>query len=64
MFINKLFAYLTSKRCFTAKYSTYYFHIKMKILADVEICISVPLAIEGEIKLNKAVQVHIWFVEP
>ena len=25
------------------KFSTYYFHMKMKILADFEICISAPL---------------------
>ena len=25
------------------KFSTYYFHMKMKIMADFQICISVPL---------------------
>ena len=25
------------------KFSTYYFHMKRKILADLQICISVPL---------------------
>ena len=32
-----------SKRCFNVKSSTYYFHMKKKILADFQICISVPL---------------------
>ena len=31
-----------SKRCFIVKSSTYYFHMKTKILADFQICISVP----------------------
>ena len=48
MFVNKLFIYLTceikkSKKCFNVKSSPYYFHIKTKILADFQICISVPL---------------------
>ena len=32
-----------SKRCFSLISSTYYFHLKTKIVADFEICISVPL---------------------
>ena len=32
-----------SKRCFNVKSSTYYFHLKTKILADFQICISVPI---------------------
>ena len=32
-----------SKMCFNVKSSTYYFHMKTKILADFQICISVPL---------------------
>ena len=32
-----------SRRCFTVKPSTYYFHMKTKILADFQICISVTL---------------------
>ena len=32
-----------SKRCFNVKSSTYYFHMKTKILADFYIYISVPL---------------------
>ena len=32
-----------SKRCFNLKSSTYYFHMKTKILADFQICICVPL---------------------
>ena len=34
-----------SKRCFNVKSSTYCFHMKTKILADFQICISVPLKI-------------------
>ena len=34
---------LKIKRCFNAKSSTYYFHMKTKILADFQICISVTL---------------------
>ena len=48
MFVDKLFTYLACKylkikRCFNMKSSTYYFHKKTKILADFQICISVPL---------------------
>ena len=32
-----------NKKCFNVKFSTYYFHMKTKILADFQICISVPL---------------------
>ena len=31
------------KRCFNVKSSTYYFHVKTKILADFQFCISVSL---------------------
>ena len=31
------------KGCFNGKSPTYYFHIRTKILADFQICISVPL---------------------
>ena len=54
MFVNKLFTYLTrahiSKRktCFNVKSSTYYFHVKKKILADFQICIGVPLKLHFE----------------
>ena len=49
MFVNKLFAcltcaYLKSKSFFNVEFWTYYFHIKTKILADFQICISVPLS--------------------
>ena len=48
MYVNKLFTYLSahiskSERCFNVKSSTYYFHMKTKILADFQICITVPL---------------------
>ena len=48
MFANKLFtisrAHISkSKRFLNVKSSKYYFHTKTKILANFQICISVPL---------------------
>ena len=46
-FVNKL-SHISSehisksKRCFNVKSSTYYFHVKTKILPGFQICISVP----------------------
>ena len=34
-----------SKMCFNTKSSTYYFHMKTKLLTDFQICISVPLTV-------------------
>ena len=34
---------LKNKTCFNMKSSTYYFHMETEILADFQICISVPL---------------------
>ena len=54
-----------SKRCFDVKSLTYYFHLKMQILADFQICISVPLIYT--LRGNKffyramAIYIHIWF---
>ena len=31
------------------KFSTYYFHVKIKILAHFQICISVPLIVNAEL---------------
>ena len=42
-----------SKRCFNVESSTYYFYMKMKILGDSQICISVPL-IHGKRQLKEA----------
>ena len=58
MFVNKLFTYprvhtSESKRCFNVKSSTYYFHMKTKILTGFQICISVPLKIKIIIKKKK-----------
>ena len=50
MFVNELSTYLTfaeSKRGFNGKSSTYYFHMKTKILPDFQIYISVPLTPEA-----------------
>ena len=49
MFVNQPFTYLTctylkSKGRSNVKSSTYYFHMKTKIFADFQICISVPLS--------------------
>ena len=52
MFVNKFFTYLISrvhtskrKRRFNVKSSTYCFHMKTKILAYFQICISIPLIV-------------------
>ena len=67
MFVNKLFIYLTcaylkSQRCFNVKLSTYYFHIKMKILADFQICISLPLILTNNYFKNCIYYTLKWFV--
>ena len=36
---------LKSKRCLDVKSSTYYFHVKTKLVVDIQICTSVPLKI-------------------
>ena len=54
MFVNKHIsrAHISkSKRCFNVKSSTYYFHMKTKILADFQICISVPLTELWKVRL-------------
>ena len=46
MFVNKLIspAHISeSKMCFNVKSPAYFFHMKTKILADFQKCISVPL---------------------
>ena len=40
MLVNKLFTYLT---CAYLKTSTYYVHMRTKILADFQVCNSAPL---------------------
>ena len=65
MFVKKLFTYLTayiskSKISFNVT-SQHYFHIKTKILADVQICISVPLKQQKqppEVFLKKHLQLY------
>ena len=56
MFVNKFFtcitcAYLKKGNVFNVKSSAYYFHMKTKILADFQICISVPLNVTYARKL-------------
>ena len=65
MFVNKLFtishAHISkSKGCFNLKSSAYYFHMKTKILADFQICVSVPL-IFPEIALQWKVILFVVF---
>ena len=53
MFVNKLFTYLgraylsisESKMCYNVIPSVHYFYAKTKMLADFQICVSVPLNI-------------------
>ena len=55
MFVNKHIsrAHISkSRRYFTANSSTYYFHMKTKILADFQICISVPLSCNNSVFNN------------
>ena len=47
-----------SKRCFNVKFPTCYFHMKTKILADFQICISVPLRLTDFYCLNKSTIYH------
>ena len=48
MFVNELFTYLT---CAYVKSSTF-FHMKRKILADFQICISVTLKLQAKFGEN------------
>ena len=42
-----------SKRYFNVNFLTYYFHMKTKILADFQICISVPIRKRDQLKYLK-----------
>ena len=51
MFVNNFFKYVgvhisESKRCYNVIPSVHYFHVKTEMLADFQICISVPLMLE------------------
>ena len=65
MFVNKLVTYLNvgifskSNGCFKEKSSTYHFHMEVKILADFEICISVPLRLKQQEKFKTYSQKYI-----
>ena len=48
-----------SKRCFNVTSSTYYFHMKTEILADFQICISVPLTTFSYIFVKSNI-VNVW----
>ena len=56
-------AYISKiKRCFNVKSSTYYFQVKKKIMADFQICLSVPLNIEcGSTKTHKLCKKRYFF---
>ena len=59
MLENKFFIYLTCPylkkwKCFNAKSSTYYFHMKTKIFSDFQICISVPLINRNSVSFDLA----------
>ena len=52
MFVNKLshtsHVHISErKRCFNVKPLTYYCHAKTKVLADFQICISIPLELKA-----------------
>ena len=56
MFLNKHFTYLTSAylikyKRFNVKSSKYYFHTMANILADFQICISVPLIKPSDLRI-------------
>ena len=50
MYISRVHI-LKSKRSFHAKSSIYYFHMKTKILADFQICISASLRLKEFMKV-------------
>ena len=67
MFVNKFLhisrAHISeSKRFFIVKSPLYYFHMKTKILADFEICISVPLR-QSISRINNKTQEHQVFIQ-
>ena len=55
------------KVSFNAKSSTYFFHVKRKIFADFQICISVPLTVTFVYHLysviHKARKGHVVFAQ-
>ena len=67
MFLWKVFLVSPEpKRCFNVKSSSYYFHMKTKILADSQICISVTLSSRRSIRVHEyltgcilLLQVHV-----
>ena len=64
MFVNKLFtclmcAYLKKSRCFNVKPSAHYFRMKTKILADFQICFSVPLKSKRRYYFSKTLHLRL-----
>ena len=48
------------KMCFNVEFSTYHFDMKMKILADFQICISVPLKMMTVDKVTSNIIFQLW----
>ena len=49
--------------CFNVKSSTYYFHVKAKVLAHFQICISAPLNASFLSSNMKLLQIHIFILQ-
>ena len=68
MFVNKLYSHilrayiLKGKRSFNVISSTFYFHVKAKIMADFQICISVPLKPFADANFSKFHTLHLHVV--
>ena len=65
MFGNKHFTYLgradsESKRCYNKIFSVHYFYAKTNMLADFQICVSVPLKLCDIKSTEKSLQSVIW----
>ena len=62
-YINTYLTYISkSKGCFNVKSSTYYVHMKTKILADFQICISVPLILIFNNTIRHALMINIYYI--
>ena len=55
--------YQKVKKCFNVKSSTYYFHMKTKILVDFHICISVPLKQVHVICFLHELLIFCWLIQ-
>ena len=55
-------ACIKSKRCFNVKSSAYHFYMKTKILADLQICISVPLSKIKELFVTEIERINAFIL--